>query len=251
MTIDRGFDPREFAIMAYGGAGPMHAVELAQELSIGTVLIPPFPGVISAFGLLVAESRFDYVETVNKNVEELPMDDIQSICEQQARRGEEEMQAQEIDFETVESQFLADLHYEGQAHIVQTEIDLDDLSPESLVDWFEAEYSRRYHHTIDDIPVKVRSIRTVTTGYNQKPDFSSFVHANSGNVESARTDMRDVYFNGEYRSTPIFDRFELPRNESITGPCVLEEPDTTIVIPPETSAKIDENGTIVIEVIEQ
>jgi N-methylhydantoinase A len=251
MTIDRGFDPREFALMAYGGAGPMHAVELARELSIGTVLIPPFPGVISAFGLLVAESRFDYVETVNETVDDLDMAEIESICEEQARQGREEMQAQEIDFERVESQFQADLHYQGQAHIVQTDLDLDELSEETLIDWFESEYERRYHHTIDDMPVTVRSVRTVTTGYNKQPDFSDFVHSGTGDAEAARTHTRDIHFDGTAVSTPVYDRFELPREETIEGPCIMEEPDTTIVIPPNTTAQIDENGTIVIEVTDR
>lgn len=249
MTVERGFDPREFALMAYGGAGPMHAVELARDLSIGTVLVPPFPGVVSAFGLLVAESKFDYVETVNRPVQNLEIDNIRQICEGQASQGREEMTAQELDFVSVESQFFADLHYEGQAHIVRTELNLDSLSRQSLIDWFETEYANRYHHTIDDIPVKLRSVRTVTTGYNEKPDFTEFLASGAGTVPAARTASRDVSFDGTVEETPIYERFELPKNESINGPCIMEEPDTTIVIPPETTAEIDENGTIVIEVL--
>lgn len=248
MTIERGFDPREFALMAYGGAGPMHAVELARDLSIGTVLIPPFPGVVSAFGLLVAESRFDYVETLNEPVDDLSMDELTAALERQARRGREEMRAQEIDFETVESRFMADLHYEGQAHIVRTAVDADDLSRGSLVERFETEYADRYHHTIDDIPVAVRSVRTVTTGYGRSPEFSDLVHSGGRDLDAARTDVREVYFDGGVKPTPVFERFAVPRGEPVDGPCIMEEPDTTIVVPPDTTARIDATGTIEVAV---
>jgi N-methylhydantoinase A len=229
VTVERGVDPRRFALMPFGGAGPMHAAALAEELGIDRILCPRASGVLSALGLIASERRRDTARTVLLSGEELAADRIAAeVAELRASVGS--------GLEEAEPEVVYELRYRGQAFelAVPGAVEPD---PAELVERFAAEHERRYGYRDPDAEVELVNLRLalVVAGAAVEPQASR-----AGDLERS---VRRARFGAEWIDSEVF-RGEPPAGTAAEGPCVFELPEATLVMPPGWRAEVDERGTI-------
>lgn len=234
ITVERGFDPRAFGLVAFGGAGPMHAVQVASELGIGTVIVPVAGGVLSAYGLLAADERYDRVRTHLVELSEADPDRIEAILQDLAEDALSDSSAAEP---TVEHE--ADLRYAGQSFELTVPLDVP-FDRETVSERFHAAHERTYGYRMD-VAVELVNLRTTV-----RKERSLAETRYEGNGDSYR-DTRPVDFDGDSYETEIHDRLALSANSTVSGPAVLEQAESTTVIPPEWSASVSEDGTLRIQ----
>jgi N-methylhydantoinase A len=244
VTVERGVDPREYALMPFGGAGPMHAAALADELEIGRILCPRASGVLSALGLIASDRRRDTARTVLLRGEELEADRIRDAVAE-LRHGVEE------GLEGAEVEVVYEMRYRGQAFELAVPgpeqsptargcpggAALEIPDPADLAERFAAEHEREFGYRDDDAEVELVNIRVgaVVKGPDPRPRA-----APAGRLERA---TRRALFDGEWLDTEVL-RGEPAAGEGAEGPCVFELPEATLVLPPGWSAEVDEVGTI-------
>src|SRR5205823_36699 len=237
VSTEKGRDPSDFVLLAYGGSGPVHAAALAAELGVKTAIVPPLAGLFSAAGLLFARTerhdvRFCKVKARDGDPAEL-------------RRLDAEMRAALDGDDVVEWQRVADVRYRGQNWSVPVELtgEIDEVSLAALVERFEAEHERLYGTRLEPgSPVDVRALRVVALG----PERGAFAldHA-SGHEPAAAT--RLAYFDGELLDVPVRSRASLAGAPQ-SGPLLVDEYDTTVVVPPGCSVALDEaTGALLLE----
>ena len=242
MSIERGHDPRDLALVAFGGAGPLHAVELARALSIPTVIVPRVAGVLSALGLLVGDRIRDYSTT---RIRPWAAVDPASLGEQIAEfaaTGRDEIDG------PVSIEPAVDLRYRGQSFSLTVPLsempDEEDLS--RIAEGFHDRHRERYGHASPDEPLELATIRVRARGRVDPPSLEW--HRRDGTVADARREIRDVRFDGEGYETVVYSRNRLPVEAEITGPALVEGSDTTTVLPPGTEASIDDVGNLIVVV---
>lgn len=248
VSIRRGYDPRDFVMVASGGAGPLHAATLGHELGIKEVIIPRAPGQFSAWGMLMTNLRKDFVRT---NV--MPFDDnnTDAVADDFADMESEarDLYASEaVDESDLVLEHSADLRYVGQEHTVTTPVEtspIDGNAIEATIDRFHALHEQTYNFQLDD-PVEVVNLRLKVSAPVPKPSVDE-VHR-SGLVEDAVKEIRSVDFDedGEHE-TRIYERDAIPTVTSVDGPAVIEEPACTTLVHPDQSFEIDSYGNIHIQ----
>jgi N-methylhydantoinase A len=231
ISVERGLDPREFALLAFGGAGGMHACALAEELGMETVLVPRAGGVLSALGLAISDLRRDYVRPYLTPLEGL---DERGFEE---RFGEMENAAAE-DLESPEYTRRADLRYRGQSFELTVEAD----APGKLEERFHASHEQRYGYRMEDEPVELVNLRLVATVPVEKPELDE--PAAEGESEAGR---REANFDGEWREVPVFDRERMGEGSEVAGPAIVEFKESTCVVRPGWRGAVDGVGTLVLE----
>jgi N-methylhydantoinase A len=231
ISVERGLDPREFALLAFGGAGGMHACSLAEELGMETVLVPRAGGVLSALGLAISDLRRDYVRPYLTPLEGL---DERGFEE---RFGEMESAAAE-DLESPEYTRRADLRYRGQSFELTVEAD----APGKLEERFHASHEQRYGYRMEDEPVELVNLRLVATVPVEKPELDE--PAAEGGSEAGR---REANFDGEWQEVPVFDRERMGEGSEVAGPAIVEFKESTCVVRPGWRGAVDGVGTLVLE----
>ncbi len=229
VTVERGIDPRRFALMPFGGAGPMHAAAIAAELGIERILCPRAGGVLSALGLLASERRRDTARTVMLSGDALEAERIAAaVSELRDRLGE--------GLEDARAEVVYELRYRGQAFELPVEAGTDP-HPDELVKGFADEHERRYGYREDEAEVELVNVRLalIEAGPEVKP-----VAAGEGSMQRG---TRRAHFAGEWHEAEIL-RGEPAAGTQASGPCVFELPEATLVLPPGWSAQVDEHGTI-------
>jgi N-methylhydantoinase A len=241
ISIERGHDPRAFTLVAMGGAGPMHAVEVATELGIRAVMVPPWPGNISALGLLAADLRQDYVWTMLRRLSELDLAETErAFAEMEATAGEA-LRAQGLPPDRIATTRFADMRFVGQAYELMFEVP-ERLQPAALAQRFRALYKRRYGHEHDE-EMELVNLRVAATGATRKPDLPRLTIACAPD-EARRT--RPVYFAGRWHEAPVVRRDSLVPGERLEGPAIVEEFGTTTVVPPAWRAEAGETAALFI-----
>jgi N-methylhydantoinase A len=246
VTIERGFDPRGFALVLLGGAGPVHGVALAEELALETVIVPAAPGVLSAFGLLVAAIEHAQSRTAVQDLRAPDCAAIRATLAELDAQGREKMRGERVPVEAVEVAFSADMRYVGQAYELEVPIPAD-LAPAAVPDVvaaFHEVHQRVYRHHRAQDPVEIVNLRAVHRYPLPTPGLVPPVAA--GTRDSARKGTRPAYFAGARRPTPVYERSRLPAGEPIAGPAIVEQADTTTVVPPGWAAVRDPAGNLVI-----
>jgi N-methylhydantoinase A len=231
ISVERGLDPREFALLAFGGAGGMHACSLAEELGMGTVLVPRAGGVLSALGLAISDIRRDYVRPYLTALEEVDEGEFEQRFEDMQSTAAE-------DLEGPEHTRRADLRYRGQSFELTVEAD----SLEKLEERFHAAHEQRYGYRMDDEPVELVNLRLVATVPVEKPELDE--PAVEGEAVSER---RETNFDGEWREVPVYDRERMGEGSEIEGPAIVEFKESTCVVRPGWSGSVDGVGTLVLE----
>ncbi len=249
-SAERGYDPRDFTLIAFGGGGPVHAAALAKEIGFNSVLVPESPGVFSAFGLLVADIRHDFVRSHMGRTDQMSMEALTSLYADLHALGEEALIEDGLEPERRAFQRTVDLRYVGQAYEVNVAfpdgaIDADAVS--EAESRFHAEHQRLFAHSSKGDPVEFVSLRLVATGSVDAPALRE-QPALSGPVSPS--DTRDVYFeesNG-FTDCPIYERRVLRPGTKFEGPAIIEQLDTTTVVHPGQTLSVDDLGNLIIGV---
>ncbi|MEF8785822.1 MAG: hydantoinase/oxoprolinase family protein [Haloarculaceae archaeon] len=236
VTVERGHDPREFALVAFGGAGPMHAVALADRLDIGTVVVPRANGVLSALGLLAADERHDEIQTHRAALADVDS----STIEDRYTAMTETVLAETSSPDEATIGRGADLRYAGQSHELTVSVP-DPFDREIVAERFERVHEQARGYRLDEEPIELVNLRVTATVEGTTPDIS---HEGS---EVSRTGTRDAHFGGGYRETAIYDRDRLEPGAELSGPAIFEGGESTVVLPPDWEASVDGQGTLTME----
>ncbi len=250
VSISRGHDPRDFALFAFGGAGPLHASAIARELGIPKVLVPARPGITNALGCVVADVRHDFVNTINRPLDSLASDQLQQTLNAQNERGMELINAESVALENIEFRHSADMQFIGQTHLLNVPISSTDFTCEELQRNFESVYLNRFHVELKEIRANLVNLNTTVIGVRAELDLQKLIDpaGRKDKITDAIKDQRQVWFDGQWHNTVIYQRDSLPLDAIITGPAIVEQMDTTIVIEPDSTARSDSDGNLIIEV---
>jgi len=250
VSISLGADPRDFALFAFGGAGPMHAAALARELGVPTVLMPARPGITNALGCALADLRHDFVRTLNQPLDALDETAVADVFQNQIAEGEALLDRETV--ELVERRHIhsVDMQFVGQSHILRVPLDGPSPSRQDLRQRFEAAYMARFKIALDEIRPKLVNINTSVIGVRPPLDLSLLIDpaGRQANETDALTGSRPVFFDTDWVETPIYARERLPIDAAFSGPAIIEQMDTTIVIEPGDRVTGDAQGNLIIHV---
>jgi N-methylhydantoinase A len=247
LTVEQGLDPRDFALMAYGGAGPLHAAALLRELEVARALVPPWPGITSALGCLTAEVRYDFVQSVNERLERVEPETLYGIMDAHVAEGRAQIVHTGVAIERVDVRYQADMAYDGQIHEVRTSLPEARADRDALRAAFEAAYRAQYGDVVGERAVRVVTLRTAVIGVRPTLQPRPQVAPPGATLEAARKEVRPVYFAEGFRETPIYERTRLPADADFTGPAVVEQGDATTVVEPGMRCRVDGAANLVLE----
>lgn len=251
-SVRRGYDPRDFILVAGGGAGPLFGCEIAAELEVPQVLVPAHPGIIAATGLIATDQEYEYVTTARYTIPDVDTTELQAHYDELIEQAERQLVADHLPADRHRLTRLADCRYEGQGYEVRFEVPDGEVSKAWLaetVEAFHAAHELEYGHRFKTGRVEIVNIRVVGVGVMDKLE-PPVVPESTDPVEAARVTTKDVTFDvggkPEQFATPFYDRGRLGAGQTIEGPAVIEQYDTTVVVPPAFVAAIDVHGNIVI-----
>jgi N-methylhydantoinase A len=254
VTLEQGLDPREFTLVAYGGGGPLHAAAVARELSIRSIIVPQAPGHFSAFGMLMADLRRDFVQTIFKRLRDLDMDDLESEFRRLEEDGRRALEASGMATDRIVFERSADMRYVGQEHSVAVrmpgKIEGNDAR-EQLKRLFDEAHEQRYSHHAPDEQSDMVSIRVSAIGRLAKPGLPEIPTGSTEPPVEAQRGSRPVDLDGNSAlDCAVYDRDKLLADNVISGPAVIEEAASTTVLGPEDTATVNRFGHLVIELKE-
>jgi N-methylhydantoinase A len=245
VSLERGHDPRDFALFAFGGAGPLHASALAKELGIPKVLTPARPGITNALGCLVADLRHDYVNTVNTPVYDLDMDRVRAILESHIAEGHATIEREGVAVIAIKLLHFADMQFLGQSHILTVPITLD-ITREDLQAAFEAAYWRRFEVELPEIRAVLVNLHSAVIGEREAMPLAAIAHKPDDTAPKDET--RRVWFGEQWIETPILPRAYFSPGTALDGPAIIEQLDTTLVVEPGDHVLADDLGNLIITV---
>jgi N-methylhydantoinase A len=250
VSLARGHDPRDFALFAYGGAGPLHAAALARELGIPRVLIPARPGITNAIGCVAADLRHDYVQTLNAPLDDLDIDEVHAILRAQIDEGRITLDRDGVPVEGVEVRHAADMQFQGQTHILTVALPDAGVTREQLRAAFEEAYDERFAVRLPEIRAVLVNLHTAVIGHRRAVALEVLAGAEGRGrtLDAARVGERPVWFEIGWRDAPVYDRARLPLGAILHGPAVVEQLDATTVIEPGNRVRVDGLGNLLIEV---
>ena len=233
VSVERGHDPRDFVLLAFGGAGPLHACELAQELSIPRVFIPVYPGVFSALGMVSADIKHEFVLTRKMS----PEQDTRIIFEDLERKAVDILEREGVSKDRMVLQQFIDTRYCGQSYELR-------IPADNAVQRFHQTHHAVYGYSDETSPVEFVNFRVVGIGTQQKIELP---RVEKGRGTPSAREVRAVFF-GEFMETPIYERDGLKGGHCIEGPAVIDEMESTVLIPPGWKMTVDEYGNLLGEV---
>ncbi len=246
ISLEKGHDPRDYILMPFGGAGPMHAIPIASGLGIKKCLVPRYPGNLSALGLLTSEIKYDYVKTNISPLRDLGWEELQSRFQELKDRGRRELESQGFAFGQLRFLLSLDLRYVGQAF----EVNIPFLQESGSLDSLEADFHRihgeTYGHADRGRRLEVINLRLSTLAGVEKPEIVRYQSAGRS-LEDAEIERRSVYFDGIFHDCPVYHRDLMPAGASFRGPGVIEDSGATTVVFPLWTASVDEWGNILME----
>ena len=247
VSLSLGADPRDYALFAFGGAGPLHATALARELGIPRVLVPARPGMTNALGCVVADLRHDSVRTLNRPLDSVDMDTVHAVLADQIAEGQARIAAAGIALTAVATELSADMQFIGQTHLLR--VPMPDALPgrADLQARFEAAYHARFRVNLPTIRANLVNLNTSVIGQRPEVDLSRLIDPSGRKATADPTEIRPVWFNG-WVNTPVYWRDHLPFDLHLRGPCILEQMDTTTVVDPGCTVTSDADGNLIIEV---
>jgi N-methylhydantoinase A len=252
-TIERGRDPREFVMVAYGGAGPLHARDVAEELGIPVVVIPPLPGNFSAIGMSVADLRHDYVRTFAAPVGTSTLQTLELELQSMEHEARERIEVEVGSDVEIPVHRFADMRYVGQEHAVKVPLPptITDADLESMIGAFNAEYHARYGHSSPEVDVELVNLRLSAMARVKEGMSLERIGAMDGTREGPPpSTQRDVFFEqaGGFVSCPIYKRDDLRAGDRFTGPAIVEDASSTVVVGVRDTVGVNELGCLVIQV---
>jgi N-methylhydantoinase A len=248
VSVEKGHDPRDFALFAFGGAGPLHAVEIARELGIPTVLVPRFPGITSALGCVLAPVRHDFVQSVGQPLADAATSEIDGRFANQAAAGRRLLDQDGVPLAEIVVRHEVDLLFRGQSHVFRVPVTAPGFDPRVVLADFLERYKARFDIELPEMTAILVNLRTTVIGRRAPLDLATFAPASGVSEVPRPRDARQVRFDDRWFDTRIFDRASLGSGATVNGPAIVEQPDTTVVIDPGATAAVDSLGNLVISV---
>ena len=252
VSIERGFDPKNFAFMPFGGGGALHAGAMLAEVGIARAIVPRYPGVTSAMGCVIADMRQDFVQTINARVDMLDEAALAAFMTAHVDQGLALLDAARTNFEARDLSFELDMAYVGQTHTVSVPLTVKTegstvtaITRAEIETAFDATYKATYGRLLQNGVRRILNLRSAVIGKRPKFDLSTLAPPEGGRVE--KVGMRKVHFGNTYYDTAIYDRLALPSGTKIVGPAILTQPDTTVLIEPHLQGRVDRFGNTIIE----
>lgn len=246
VSVEKGHDTRDFSLLAFGGAGPLHAVDIARELESKNVIVPLNPGINCATGMLIADVRHDYVNSFISTTSSIDYDQLNQSLKALENVARETLKKQGFDDDRSKINHSIDLRYVGQAYDINVELeeaDADESALDKAIQKFHEIHEKIYGFSRTGEKLETVNIRVSSFGLIEKLE--------SKKLEAASDDVpyttRDVYFDGEFYETKIYQRSDFYQDYVFDGPAVIEQLDSTVVIYPNQTAEVDVYGNLIIE----
>lgn len=249
VSVQRGYDPRDFALVAFGGAGPMHANAVAKLMGSFPVIVPPAPGVLCAEGDLVADFREEFSRTFIRTIDSVEAPEVVGILEELGKEALSWLEREDVPVERRVLTYNVDLRYYRQGYEIPVDIELDELTSAGvglLVDRFNAAHEQFYGYRMEDTACEIVNLRAVGIGKVPEPKLTEETPPVGEDPSAAVIDEHEVYFQGEWIPTKIYDRAKLESGNKIPGPAVIVEFDSTTVVLSGFTAEIDRFANILI-----
>lgn len=245
LSISRGHDPRDFALVAFGGAGALHGAAVARELSIPIVIVPPNPGVTSAMGCLLVDIQHDFSDSFMADAASTTPEDLETAFARIEKEAVERLRHEGVSPDDTVLQRTVEMMYQGQWRSLAVSAPSKITSTEDLVNGFHAEHEREYNFRREESPVSIFRVGVKATGVVQKAELPSFDVVKH---TPEPTGKRDVWFKGKACEAAVYDRAKMKAGAEFSGPAIVEQVDSTVVIPPKAVASVDQYMNILIRV---
>jgi len=253
VSIERGFDPKRFAFMPFGGGGALHSGAMMNEVGLARAIVPRYPGVTSAMGCVIADMRQDFVQTINAALTGIDLTNLAGLMQTHVDSGLATLDAARTHFEGRDTEFTLDMAYLGQTHtvsvplpVVATGGKVTPPSEDDIATAFDSAYRATYGRLLQNGTRRVINLRSAVTGRRPRFDLSTLA-PKGGSVDAAFKGTRPVHFGDSWHETRLYSRLDLPVGAEIEGPAILEQPDTTVLIEPGLVGKVDAYGNTLIE----
>ena len=246
VTLERGFDPRDFAMVAFGGAGPLHAAAVAREIGMHTVIIPPQPGHFSAYGMLFADFRYDLTSTIVGLLDTIDLDTMDARFLAMEEEGAAQLRQLGLPLKSIGFTRYAEMRYRRQEYTIKVRLPDDGKAHDraALAQMFEDAYQRRYGHSASSMEIEIVTLRIVVDGRTARPDLAA--PASPGSAPSSPGERTIRFDTTGPIQARVWQRATLSTGDRLAGPGVVEEDASTTVLGPSDVAVIDEIGNIVI-----
>lgn len=248
VTTERGLDASSFAMIVYGGAGPLHASAIAREIGIRRVLVPFSPGHFSAYGMLHGDLRYDYVRSCFERLKDIPFERLESLYENMEEQGHQAIAVSAVPSQSIVSTRFADMRYVGQEHAVTVELKqslFDAQDRIAIKREFDAVHLQRYGTAAPDEPADLVSVRVTVQGLMGKPPSQSVPSGKDAPEPHALARRKSVYFRETgFVDTPVYKRGALLAGNRVTGPALVEEHASTTVLWPGDVLVVDACGNL-------
>jgi N-methylhydantoinase A len=248
VSVQRGHDPREFALVAFGGAGPLHANAVAALMGSFPVIVPPSPGLLCALGDLVADFRSEFARTLIRLVSDATPEEILAVLDELEGRARQWMADEGIAAERQGVTFVADMRYHGQGYEIPVPLDPDEIRGGDLAtldERFNGLHDQLYGFRMPNTASEIVNLRAVATGDLPKPELPE-ADLEGEDASGAVVEQGEILFEGERRATPIYDRGALRPGNRLEGPAIVTEFDSTTVVLPGYVAEVDCYSNILI-----
>jgi N-methylhydantoinase A len=252
VTTERGLDVGDYVLVAYGGAGPLHAVEVARELGMRRVIIPEAPGVFSAYGMLFSDLRYDFVRTWFTRLDEASFEEIETVYKQLEDEGRQAIGSTTVHPEEITTRRAVDMRYVGQEHAVTVDLPMEVFVKKdraAIKKHFDAQHEQRYGTCAPEERAEIVSLRTAVSGVMRKPPQEKIAAGGPEPIKAAFTGKRPVHYEGVgFTDTPTYARSALLAGNKITGPALIEEHASTTVLAPGDQLTVNAYGHLEIAV---
>ena len=249
VSVEKGNDPRDFALLSFGGAGACHATAIIEELEIDRVIVPPTAAAFSAFGLLCTDLRRDYVTTVYKPLASIDATEIQGTLRKMEEQSNEAFVESMSGGNKLRFEYSADMRYRGQGHDIRVSLPgpTRSLTPEKVVRLYSDEYSRTYGYLEEEENIQVINLRVVASLATKKPTIEKAGSETKSISKKAEKGERPAYFTerGKYVKTRVLDGHHLRPGNRFEGPAIVELETTTIVLRPGQRLRVDRYGNFI------
>lgn len=246
VLAEKGVDQRDFAIFAFGGAGPLHAADLARQLGVPRVLVPLLPGMTSALGCVLSDVRHDYGLTVAKALDEIDGKEIDRLMREQREQGERLIAKERVEVSAIEAFHEADLLYAGQTHVMRIAVECPGFDPRDVAQRLSLLYRERFGVDFAEMRPVLMAVRTTVIG-RRGSTAVAFPEAPPSAVCEPFAE-RQVRFNGEWHATPVYRRNDMAPGALLRGPVIVEQMDTTTLVGPHDELVVGRWGNLIIEV---
>jgi N-methylhydantoinase A len=238
VSVSRGLDPRRFSLVAYGGAGPMHAAFVAEELGIRRVIVPQLPGNFSAIGLLTASLKWDATESLFTTLDAQSVDKVIAVRTKLSRQVADHLVSEGVDPDTLSYESFLEMHYVGQASSFSVRLPAGAFDLDELRKLFLVQYEDRYGHANPGRRISISGIRVVAISQGKRPDLGKLNRSDKAGAAGQIT--RPVVFAGKKWPCPFVQREDLTPGAAVSGPMLVEESGSMTVVPPGWDLKVDD-----------